>query len=253
MMSRRFPCAALAVVAVVGFASAASAADMAIKAPQPPRPVAAFDWSGFYVGAHVGGGWKSNSWIEPGTNGIPAGTQTASYNATGLIGGGQAGYNYQRGWAVFGIEGEISGSGIKGEASCFPELPAEVQTCSTNVKWMATVTGRFGVAFDRTLVYVKGGYAWARENLANPLTLPLPPVTWQTSDNRGGGTVGIGVEYGFTPNWSAKVEYDYIDFGTHDVGFPSPAPGVVPFNENVRQKVSLVKVGINYRFGGPIW
>ena len=224
--------------------------------PVKARPVLAtpiaYDWSGFYVGAHVGGGWANNSWIEPGTNtGIAAGVLTASYNTAGVIGGGQVGYNYQRGWAVFGIEGDASASGIKGGASCFPELPAEVQTCTTNIKWIATVTGRIGVAVDRALVYVKGGYAWANEHLTNPLTAPPPPVFWQTDDNRGGGTVGVGIEYGFTLNWSAKVEYD-VDFGTHNVRFPSPAPGVVSFSENVQQNVSLVKAGVNYRFGGPV-
>jgi outer membrane immunogenic protein len=249
--------------AILGTASVASAADMAArpynKAPMVAAPIA-YDWSGFYIGAHVGGGWKSNDWFEDATltasGGIgPVGFRDASHDASGVIGGGQIGYNYQSGWVVFGIEGDVSGSGIKGTGGCFPQVIGTVQTCTTDVRWMATFTGRVGAAFNNALFYVKGGWAWADENLqnfCNNCGALGGPNTWQSSGHRDGGTVGVGIEYGFTPNWSAKIEYDYIAFGTRNTAFTSP---VGPFTEDVRQNISLVKAGVNYRFnwgGAPL-
>lgn len=124
---------------------------------------------------------------------------------------------------------------------------------STDIRWLATVTGRLGVAFNSTLLYVKGGWAWANENLQNACDICNGgAVLWQSADNRNGGTVGVGVEYGFTPNWSAKLEYDYIAFGKQNVGTFTNAAGFSPFTEDIRQNINLVKVGANYRFGGPV-
>jgi outer membrane immunogenic protein len=251
----------LSAIATVALPAIAFAADLPArtytKAPVVAAPVA-YNWTGFYVGAHVGGGWASNNWYEDatvtGAGGVaPAGFPDAAYNASGVIGGGQIGYNYQSGWAVFGVEGDVSGTGIKGSGPCFPEVVGTVQSCSTNIRWLGTVTGRLGVAFNSTLLYVKGGWAWAKENLQNACDICNGgPVLWQSADNRNGGTVGVGVEYGFTPNWSAKLEYDHIAFGKQNVGTFTNAAGFSPFTEDIRQNINLVKVGANYRFGGPV-
>jgi len=209
---------ALAAVMVVG---AAQAADMPVKAPIYAAP---FNWIGFYIGAHVGAGWSTKEWSE-------VGIVFANYNLNGFLGGGQIGYNWQSGWAVFGVEADASLADIKG--SFFEG------GISSKIDSLGTVTARFGGAVDHALVYVKGGGAWAHdkheiEGLSSSETI------W-------GWTVGAGVEYAFAPNWSGKVEYNFLDFGKHTFTFEP-----IPLQEDIRQTVHTVKFGINYRFGGPM-
>src|SRR6202000_1731518 len=136
-----------------------------------------------------------------------------SHQATGFLGGLQGGYNYQIGQFVLGVEGDWSWSGMSG-ASSFG-----ANNFTTDVDWTATLTGRAGIAFDRWLVYAKGGAAWARDRFSTKFyTAPGVEVT----DTRLGWTVGAGVEYAFAPQWTAKLEYNYMDFGNRDVSF---APG----------------------------
>ena len=106
--------------------------------------------------------------------------------------------------------------------------------------WTATLTARAGMAFDRWLVYAKGGAAWARDKYStNFYAFPGSEVT----DTRLGWTVGAGVEYAFAPQWTAKLEYNYMDFGTRDVSF---SPGT---STSIDQQVHAVKFGVNYKFG----
>jgi outer membrane immunogenic protein len=137
---------------------------------------------------------------------------------------------------VIGVEGDMSGTGIKGGPAA---LGANF---NTNVDWTATATGRAGLAFDRWLVYAKGGAAWAHDRYStNFYTFP---GTVELTDTRFGWTVGAGVEYAFAPQWSAKLEYNYMDFGTKNVAF---APGRLT---DVNQQINAVKLGVNYKFGG---
>ena len=110
------------------------------------------------------------------------------------------------------------------------------------MNWVSTLTGRAGLAFDRWLVYGKGGVAWAHEKYdTNFYTFP---GTASLSETRIGWTVGAGVEYAFAPNWSTKLEYNYMDFGTRNVSF-------APFRTTeIDQQIHAVKLGINYKFGG---
>jgi outer membrane immunogenic protein len=210
-------------VAAVVTVSAAQAADMLRKAPPAPYMAAPFNWTGFYVGAHVGAGWSTKEWSSEGVT-------VANYNLNGFLGGGQIGYNWQSGWAVLGVEADASLTNIKGDFFAF----------SSKIDALGTVTARFGGAVDHALVYVKGGGAWAHEKHT---------IEGEISDSqtRWGWTVGTGVEYAFAPNWSGKVEYNFLDFGKANF-FGDVVDGGV----DIRQTVHTVKFGLNYRFGGPM-
>lgn len=210
------------------------AADLGRRGPTVnPVPVMApvpyFNWSGLYVGAHAGYGWGSKEWSDVGP--------FSSHDIDGFIGGGQVGYNFQVGQIVFGVEGDLSGTRADG-ASQFAG-----QTFESRVDWVATLTGRLGYAANNWLFYAKGGAAWANDEFL----YSRGGFAGGVGETRTGWTVGAGVEVGFAPNWSAKLEYNYMDFGNDRASF---GPGDA---FNIDQQMHVVKAGINYRFGwgGP--
>ena len=232
-----FATAGLVGAGLAGIATAASAADIrqpTYKAPPAAVPVATvYNWTGFYVGGHIGYGWGDKDWTD--TTGLFG----LSHQTDGFLGGGQIGFNYQIGQFVAGIEGDFSWTGLKGETSTL------ASTFTSEVDWTSTLTGRLGFAWDRFLVYGKGGFAWARDTYTtNFYTIPGAEVR----DTRTGWTVGAGLEYALTESWTTKLEYNYMDFGKDTVSF---APG---FNTDIDQKIHAVKLGVNYKFGpwGPI-
>jgi outer membrane immunogenic protein len=241
---RRFISSSLAArVSAVGAAivccgSIASAADLPTKAPvyKAPPPSLAYNWTGFYIGGNTGGGIGQKDWSFPYAPG-----RTTSHNVSGIIGGAQIGYNYQVTNLVIGVEGEYGAAGIKGDSLC----PNAAYTCTSKIFGVASVTGRIGYAFPAAvLAYAKGGAAWAREDFT--------AISATASEDTGkvtttGWTVGGGLEYGFWGRWSARVEYDYYDFGTKRRDAYNPA-GVLVDTEDVKQRLSTVKLGINYRF-----
>jgi outer membrane immunogenic protein len=262
---------------MVGYAAAA---DLPVYSKAPPP---AWSWTGLYVGVQGGAGsgttaLAENSFQYLTATGAPitavtpvvGNTETASYGLNGWHGGGTAGINWQAGPIVLGVEGDISGANINGKGNCNSAAVANLvpfgftSSCSTDMTWFGTVTGRLGLAVDRALFYVKGGPAFAQFNheidsaTAGGGLIAGPVAT--LTDNRSGVTAGVGVEYAFLGNWSAKLEYDYMDFGTKNLNFAS-APyaliGGTIFVNNmaVREQVSVVKAGLNYRFnwgGGPL-
>lgn len=210
-------------------AQAASAADMSrpvYKAP-PPAVVAAYNWSGFYIGGHIGYGWGS----EEATDFTVTPAVVGATDPDGFIGGLQAGYNWQVDRWVFGIEGDWSWTGANGGTVLGAATPF-----TADHSWYATLTGRLGYAWDSWMWYVKGGAAWADTEYT---LLTVGTV----SDTRVGWTIGTGVEWALAPNWSAKLEYNYLDFSNDS--FVYPVPGTV----DVDTQVHLVKLGLNYRFG----
>ena len=231
---RRGLIALLALTGVATVSGAASAADIArpiYKAPPAGVLPVAYDWTGFYVGGHVGYGWADKSWADS------VGLFDISHQANGFLGGAQAGFNYQIGMFVLGIEGDWSWSNMSGNSNVLGA------TFNTDVNWTATLAGRAGLAFDRWLVYGKGGVAWANDHYSTNFY----PLSTDITDTRVGWVVGAGVEYAFAPQWTAKIEYNYMDFGSERVSF---APG---FATDIDQKVQTVKFGINYKFGaGPL-
>jgi outer membrane immunogenic protein len=238
----------IAAAGLVALAAPALAADMA-PAPRaytkaPPPVVEVWNWTGFYIGANVGGVWAHTSVTD--VNGFAAGAipgTVTSLNRSGFLGGGQVGYNWQAGAFVFGLEGDGGWMGFGGQTL----LTGTASNTMVGLRSVGygDITGRIGFAFDRALLYVKGGYA-VMDNAATFST--LAPFTASLPSSNSGYTVGAGVEYKITQNWSAKVEYMHFDFG-HTLNY-SLTPPTFLFNQNLR--VDSVKVGINYLFGGPV-
>jgi outer membrane immunogenic protein len=210
------------------------AADLPMRpAPAPVAPVAyappVYNWSGFYIGGHIGGGFENSSWTDPvtGTN--------DTFNNSGFLGGAQVGVNTQFNWLVLGLEGDFSWtSAIKGTGT-----DSLGDSITTSPQWTSTVTGRIGAAFDRLLVYGKGGVAFAEDK--NTFT-PVGGATVTDTMTRVGWTAGAGLEYALTDNWSARAEYDYLGFGSKQLSF-----GAVTSNANLN--VQEVKAGFDYKFG----
>jgi outer membrane immunogenic protein len=244
---------ASAAFSVLGTA-VAGAADMAVKAPPPPPPPL-FSWTGFYVGANIGGTWSSQDWWD-------TRFQTNFTNNAGLfIGGGQIGGNYQVGNFVIGGEWDFDWAGNHtGGGVLIPGVGNIVVT--NNNRWITTVAARFGYAVDHWLFYGKAGGGWVGNNtlivtnLTTGVSLTCGSFSTLTNcgNNTGGWLVGAGVEYAFTNNWTVKFEYDYLGLGNRTFFIPATAPLLAgdTFTSNNRN-VQMVKVGVNYLFnwGAP--
>jgi outer membrane immunogenic protein len=240
-------------VALLGLVAgpAAMAADLRVKAPvRPPPPVYAYSWTGCYVGGHAGGLWIQKDYALQ-SIGTPFGAVVFT-NPVGLGGhdvsdwlaGVQAGCDYQfAGGFVIGIAGDYAWTNADGS---HVDPVIGLTTLSSNTKSLASVTGRLGYAWDRFLGYVKGGGAWERDNYAWFLT-GAPAVGLSASETRGGWTIGVGGEYAFTDWLSGFVEYNYYDFGNRSVAFLA---GPVAFNFDIDERKSVLKFGLNLRFGG---
>jgi outer membrane immunogenic protein len=239
--------AALATTTLAMLTGAATAADLGARPrpayTPPPPPVPVFTWTGCYVGGNVGGGWASKSAndVAGAVTGV-AGADLGTHTASGVIGGGQVGCDYQAGIWVFGVQGMFDASGMQGSNT----QPSGLLVNNTNIPWLATATGRIGVtAAPAVLVYAKGGGTWVRDNFS----LTAAGTTVATANNTPSGwTAGGGVEWAFAGNWTAFAEYNYLDFGTPGVNF-TPSPGGATFPINIKQNINSFMVGINYRFG----
>lgn len=226
----------VAAVSVLALAAPAAAADMRpiTKAPIAPAPVEqVYNWTGFYVGGHIGGAFS--------------GDNAFGDNKARFLGGGQVGFDYQFGpnW-VAGIEAQYSWLGGNNGNNGLPFPPAGVATLDN--KSIGSVTGRLGYAFGPVLAYVKGGYAFVDRDLnVTNFGAPVPVAT--SGRSKDGYTVGAGLEYMFAPNWSAKAEYQYYDFGKTTINAGPPALVGTSFKNDEH----TVKAGLNYRFtwGGP--
>jgi outer membrane immunogenic protein len=235
----------IAGIAAAAFCGApAIAADMPVKAPAPMAAIPAFSWTGCYVGGNVGGLIANKRWVNA-TPGAFNGLEIGSHDASNWLGGLQAGCNYQfaGGW-VIGIQGDYDWTDAKGNNA---DLIAIGFIDQSRIRSLASVTGRVGYAWDRFLGYVKGGGAWERDDYA--VFNPAGAIAATASETRGGWTVGIGGEYAFTDWLTGFVEYDYYDFGTRTNTFITPAGGTFGFAD-IREHKSVVKVGLNWKFGG---
>jgi outer membrane immunogenic protein len=221
----------LAAITLLATTFSAQAADIPPPVYKGIRPVVAYyNWTGFYLGINGGFGWGKSDWSA-----VP----TASNKPEGWLFGGTLGYNYQVGSFVWGLEGDIDWSGIKGSADC-----AAGVTCETSNRWLGTIRGRLGYAFDRWLPYITGGGAFG--NVKATVSAPAFGLSGSTSGTQFGWTAGAGFEYAFLGNWTAKIEYLYVDLGTFDAG-------TAPVVNNVSLKENIVRAGLNYKFSGPIF
>jgi outer membrane immunogenic protein len=219
----------------------AQAADIPMKNPMYKPPVA-YSWTGTYFGGHLGAGWATDEWraTESGLS-----SRLGSGAAPGFLGGVQIGVNHQVDAVVFGLEADVSWANLSGE-TCY--AVRALASCNSQADRIGTVAGRLGIAIDRALVYSKAGAAWVHG--AHGLTVASNPnVEGTVSKSKWGWTAGAGVEYALTRNWSAKLEYDFMDFGTSRFDFDFTAtPGIGIVSTDVKQRIHAVKFGWNYKF-----
>ena len=247
---------ATAIAALLATTVVGSAADLAmpVKAFAPP----VFTWDGFYLGVHAGYGWGSDPWTFKGALENPAiGSTNVNPGTNHVLGGVQAGANYQLGTWVVGIEADVSALGVKGSADTgltLAGVPSGIMTTATSqVDWLALFTGRVGYAWDHALFYAKGGVAAGdtKDNFAVFSTTGTPAfIDFGTKNNlMVGWTAGAGIEYAFAPHWTAKIEYNYVDLGKNTENFNVIAsPATLTFREDIEHTSNILKFGVNYRF-----
>jgi outer membrane immunogenic protein len=250
----------LGAIGALAMVTSASAADLAARPyTKAPIAVAMYDWSGFYIGANGGWGssrkcWDLNS-VVLGVTLVPA-IADGCHDASGGTAGGQFGYRWQSASWVFGLEAQGNWADFRGSnASLFT---AGFTTNRTRIDAFGLFTGQVGYAWNNALLYVKGGGAVTRDRYDG--LIAATGVNFDSArETRWGAVAGVGLEYGFAPNWSAAIEYDHMFMGNRDRTFTStglfiPAGPAGTFSriERIRQDVDLVTVRINYRWGGPV-
>jgi len=231
----------LASVSVLALTGVAAAADLpSRKAPEAyaPAPLA-YSWTGFYVGAQIGHGWGHDTADSFGPTWVFLAKNTLKIK--GPVGGIHAGYNLQSGSIVYGLEADLEIANIRGSTG-----DTAVDGGVLRLGTQGTLRGRLGYAFDRTLLYVTGGLAvgdthinYMRNGRGLQENVSKTHVGW---------TLGAGVEYALSNNWTARAEYRYTDFGTKTDTLAVSYPGFHAKNHYTDQAVRL---GLSYKFGGP--
>ena len=249
--------------ALIAASGAAFAADLPPAPPAPPRAPAAYvpailpvyNWTAFYIGGNLGAAWTSGKFSD--SQGF---SWSNSQQAT-FTGGGQVGAQYQFSWAVLGVEADfdwLANNKNSGNAAVTPIGPIQV---SANNRWMTTLAARFGVAADNWLFYAKGGGGWV--GVGNPTITNVVTggsISVSNSNSNSGWLAGAGVEWGFAPNWSARLEYDYLGLSNQSRTVTGTIPDGVagcttvagcPLADTLTQNsrnVQTFTVGINYLF-----
>ena len=233
----------------------ASAADLGArpytKAP-PPMVAAYYDWSGFYLGLNGGWGSSRKCWDFV----TPAGVFVAAegcHDASGGTVGGQVGYRWQASQWVFGLEAQGNWADFNGSNV---SLFNAAFTNDTRVDAFGLFTGQVGVAFNNALLYVKGGAAVTSDRYRSFVTGTSVLAANTVDDTRWGAVVGVGLEYGFAPNWSFGVEYNHMFMEDKTYTFTNNGvagvAGTLFATDDISQDVDLVTVRLNYRWGGPV-
>jgi outer membrane immunogenic protein len=238
---------ALALIAAMaaGFPQLGAAADL--KAPvykAPPAPVAAYGWTGCYLGIEGGGAWGRSDQIANGPVGF--GSTTGGYDVSGGLVGGTAGCNYQVNNWVLGVEGDMSWADTSGTGTNVPPFVAGT-VVGTREHWLATIRGRVGFTpVERWLVYATGGFAAADVEA----TIATAAVgSFADTQTRTGWTAGVGVETAFWGRWTAKLEYLHVEFSSQTYFTPSPAPGLgINTRSDVPLTNEIVRAGVNLHF-----
>jgi len=246
---------ALIAAAAVGGARPTSAADLA--RPLPPAPAyvpPAFSWSGFYIGGNLGGAWAQGSVTDTLT-----GLNFSSGNSNGVfVGGGQLGVNYQISSFVLGVEVDFdwmaNNSNTSGVVIAGPLGLGHTFAAGVNNSWINTFTGRLGFAWDRVLLYGRGGGAWVGNSgfTVTDVTTGLP-VAGSVNSFNSGWTAGAGVEWAVANNWTLRAEYDYVALGSRSITVAAGSPVLAGDTFTANRNIQMVTVGINYLFnwGSP--
>ncbi len=224
--------AGVSALALLG--GAASAADLATKYPVKAAVVVpVFSWTGFYIGGNIGWGWLNTDLNISPFFGAPA-TGVNVGSANGFLGGFQAGYNWQfANNVVLGVEADIDWTDLGGNSVV---ISGPGGLASGQLDYFGTIRARVGYAFDRVLPYITAGAAWGQTNFGTLYGMGTSSTNW-------GYTVGAGVEYAFTNNITAKLEYLYVDLTGSDYTIPSTGGSI-----NTDTDMSVLKVGLNYKF-----
>lgn len=243
----------LSTVTSMAMVSAAVAADLPARtySKAPPMVAAAYGWSGLYLGANGGFASSHKCWDLTHDGFAPVNPAIAEgcHNATGATAGGQVGYRWQNASWVFGIEAQGNWADLKGaHVTTILAAPLAGGTRSSRIDALGLFTGQLGYAWANTLLYAKGGAAVARDKYDSTTPGFVPDSGRET---RWGGVVGVGLEYGFAPNWSVAFEYDHLFMGNRNVSFYTAA-GVFDGSDRIRQDVDMFSARLNYRFGGPV-
>jgi outer membrane immunogenic protein len=228
---------------LLGPMSPALAADLTPYMKAPPAVSPVYDWSGFYVGVFGGGGFGNHN-LNNANGPVGFANFTINYDSTGGVGGGEAGFNLQSGSMVFGAEATGFWSGIKGS-----DLTQQLGFVdATNLKWGGTLVAKGGVAVDRLLLFFTGG--WAFGDIVHTSTNFGFPIDTFTN-HQSGLTAGGGIAYAITDNFIGKFEYRYFDYGRYNrPGNPLTPNGLLPYT--VDSTYSIVTLGLDYKFGGPV-
>jgi outer membrane immunogenic protein len=242
-------------VIALGVAAPAAAADLPARTySKGPAMVAAayYDWSGFYVGINGGGGTSRKCWdLATPVTVVGAGTTPPGpegcHDATGGTVGGQFGYRWQSAAWVFGLEAQGNWSDLRGDNI---SLAIPTDRNRSRIDAFGLFTGQVGYAWNNALLYVKGGAA-VTDDRYTIFAVPTGALVDTASETRWGAAVGLGLEYGFAPNWSLGFEYDHLFMGTRNVTFITGG-GVLDGTDRIRQDVDLFTARINYKFGGPV-
>ena len=236
----------------------ASAADLAArpytKAP-PPMIAAAYDWSGFYIGLNGGGASSRKCWDNNSLNFFgfiiqnnPA-VAEGCHDATGGVVGGQVGYRWQAGTWVFGLEAQGDWANLRGtNVSIHPLLLGT--TNRSKIDAVGLFTGQIGYAVNNVLFYVKGGAIVVNDKYEGLITA-TGAVFDSASETRWGGAVGVGLDYGVTPNIVLGIDYMHGFMGSRDITLTTPVGGVFSRTDRIRQDIDMVTARISYKFGGP--
>jgi outer membrane immunogenic protein len=248
---KRIDFVTVALTCLVG--SHAIAADL----PQAyqPAPVAAPppSWTGFYIGANVGGAWQDVSATPVSIiNGVFINPATTNFSGAGALAGAQAGFNYQISNFLVGLEGDFSWTNAKASITTLGAgfLTGAVGTGTAQTDWYATLGPRLGFVFNDLLFYSKGGAAWTSATYSGSTTFLVTTTVAPTQFTAIGWMVGGGAEWSFAYSWSLKAEYNYLNFGTKNFTTIGTAPGFLPVvgTNSVKDTANIGKLGVNYRF-----
>ena len=234
---------------VLSLVSPAFAADLPY-AKAPSAATAVYDWTGVYVGAFGGGAFGNHNVNNALGSSSPFTNFTANYSSQGGLAGGEAGYNWQSGMYMVGIEGDLFWSGVRGnDASQIAAGNFAITSVDAdNLRWGGTVRVRGGFTVDRWLMFFTGGYAFG--NIQHTNTDPVNGVDRFTV-HANGLTAGGGIAYAITNNVSTKIEYRYYNFnGYHRPGNPLTPNGQLPYTTETTY--SVVTLGLDFKFGGPV-
>jgi outer membrane immunogenic protein len=230
------------------FGGSAFAADLrpAYKAAPLPPPV--YSWTGIYWGVNVGYSWGE---AKNDVTLLGVGTASSSRKMDGVIGGFQAGYNYQFGAWVWGFETDIQASGQKGGETFPGVLPLTTVSTDHKLDWFGTSRSRLGfLATPNVLLYGTAGVAYGEvKDSATVNVVGVGSATSTFKDLKAGWTAGAGIEGAFGGGWSAKLEYLYVDLGKTELTVATPGLGTFA-TETRRTTDNIVRVGLNYKWGG---